>query len=250
MKFMFKFLIAFLLSLAILPAHSGGSLTLLKSGGAGGGAAPATVTYITAGGGCASQVGTCTFAGVSIGTASATRYVVFMLSNISVTTGTISNVLIAGSPATFIAGSVIGTDRRAILYGASVPTGTTATISSDWQNSTGGGGVSYAVWSLDNLLSTTPVNTQTGNAINVVNLSPLTTSADGVAIAVDAANLNTAQTSADITGISPQNFQQSPVIAQARTAGNSQTTNGASLNITCTYVTSSLAGACTAASFR
>lgn len=126
-------------------------------------------------------VTTHTFAGTSIGAASATRLVVVGIDNLSGAAP--SSVTIAGVSASLVSGSSIANGSPHVsFWQASVPTGTTGTIT---VNLTSAGSAWIGVFAIYDLLSTTRTDAATDattGASGVLTFASLTVSANGVAV--------------------------------------------------------------------
>lgn len=154
----------------------------------------ASITYVSDTGN-ASALTTYTFASQNFGTAFSGRYLVAYFAHRAASAGiTGSSATIGGVGATKLS-TVTNGNGCGELWGALVPTGTSGTTSITWS-----GGVARCVtglWSLANLLSTTPTNTYTSTA------SPLSVSANisagGVALAGAYSNSGTTATWAGLT---------------------------------------------------
>lgn len=158
--------------------HMGGGGAVPVSGVASVG--PATVAFLANVEDATDQAGgSYTFSAVSLGTASAGRYIVVGVSGYAAASQTITSSTINGVSATQVATVVNTTNTRTSFLIANVPTGTSGDIVINFNGSMAA--CAIGVWALTSLVSSTP--TATASHIDV---DPLTNnldiSASGVAI--------------------------------------------------------------------
>ena len=136
-----------------------------------------------------SNLTTYSIAGVSIGTATADRYVVAAIGGTtSAGTRTISSCTIGGVSATFVGRINVTASCSLEFWIAAVPTGTTATIAPTW--SAGMLNCGVATWALTGLTSSTPVSTATDSTptTNAEDVNLTTTIGDVIVGATLSAN--------------------------------------------------------------
>lgn len=183
---------------------------------------------------------TFTFSTVSIGTASSTRYVIAQISAVADATAgvTLSSVTIGGVTATIHASQAFGAGATHMAYiaGATVPTGTTATVAVTFSAATSSCAV--YVTSIDGLQSTTPVTTGSGNgnagASTANTGAVLTYPANGFAVGVATKSVSTTTTWAGGTltkqsegtyGTTVRTISNADALPTTTSTGNTATVN-------------------------
>lgn len=230
MRYLSTLIVALTLGIASALASS---LTLVGVGDNGVTGLP-KITYNATQNTCQSAGTTCTFATLPAGTADATRYMVFVLHWIS-GSSVVSSFTVNGGATTLIASNVSASARTS-MYAASVATGATVNAVATMSVALGAGGIDVASYSLYNLASTTPDNSQTSTA--APGTFSLTTVTGGAAVfgATTSAVIPSIAFSADFT----QRYnQQLGANANAFDGGGDVLTNGATISPTATYGTAS-----------
>lgn len=228
MKRFFATLIA--LALAILPAHGDMLLTGIGNGNGSTPPTPVSMAFNQNQNGCAS-VTTCTYAAQAIGTASATRSVILGFATFGTTP---TSVTIGGIAATQLATTSNGGTVNYYFYGAAVPTGTTASYVINTAATTGTAGVTVSSWSVYDLLSLTPINTQIDNVNAPGVITGLTTLNGGVALLYSERGAASAP-AITLSGSFTQDYNALGLLTTLRFAGGSVLTTGANLSATATY---------------
>jgi hypothetical protein len=130
---------------------------------------------------------TYTFAGVSIGAnPSSTRFIVACFTVMGGTVGNITAANIGGVAATLLVANNAGAASKTAIYGALVPTGTTATITVTV--AAAGARAAVAAYALEGLVSTTPTATASANSGNPMVNTLSSVLGGGVAIALACGN--------------------------------------------------------------
>lgn len=206
-------------------------------------ATPASISYQTSAVNSA-NLSTYTFTSQAIGTASATRVVIVGVFCSSGGSPVISTVTVGGISATS-ANTLASSLRTVGVYTAPVPTGTTANIVVTMTGTVDNCGIS--VWRADNLLSTTPVDSQQIAVVSTTVTYPaLATSASGIAVWVVGTNLAASTyTWANATERYDQTIEG--VVTQS---GADATTTGSSITATATASSGSSLSTGVGASFR
>lgn len=153
-------------------------------------AAPATISWNSPASSSGAAIASGSFT-MNTGTAAAGRFIVVgFVDNASGVTA----CTIGGITATKAVGVSSINSANCSLWGAVVPTGTTATVSFTLSGTSSG--IAAMAWTINGLSSTTPVDTRTVTHVTTGSVSTpsASTLAGGVAIAVGASDANSANT--------------------------------------------------------
>lgn len=147
------------------------------------------------------------FASQPLGTVSPTRLIVVAYSGSLGAAFSVSSTTIAGIAGTYVIGSSVTSGSANVgvyLYQAIVPTGTTGTISITWSRALARSAI--GIWSIDGILSTTAISTDSGSVTGVGGAIPLSMNAqiDDVIIGALAAYNNDVSAWVGVT----ENFDQ------------------------------------------
>lgn len=181
--------------------------------------------------GSGSNLSTYTFSDVDIGTASSSRYVVVLISFASLS-GTLTSSTIAGQSATELVNAFGGTSGRLSIVGATISSGTTATIVVNF--SAAPLRCTIATYAVYDLQSTTPVNTlSVGSATSGNSLSGSINVEKG-GVVIGGSYINSASVTTTFTNLT-EDFERVEESARTTAGGADLCVATTNLTITATF---------------
>lgn len=124
---------------------------------------------------------TATYTNFSIGTASSDRVVFVAAWMLSATARSISSITIGGVTATLVVGDTATRNQNVVLYRATVPTGTTATIVVTWSGSANNSGID--VWTASGVGTITTFSSNRADSNATTQSVTINTPSNGFSIA-------------------------------------------------------------------